>query len=70
MLRISYYLHKSGNYHVTLWSVGQTISVTPAFFRKQIAEGRSVIVGVLEVTAETAQHIGFIVPAPVRTSAI
>lgn len=69
MLRVSYYLHTSGNYHVTLWGVGQAISVCPGFFRKVMQAG-SVIVGCGEVDSQIAEQLGFVLPAELKQSAI
>lgn len=68
-MRISYYLHWSGNYHVTLFNIGQRISVCPGYFRKQM-NATNVIVGCCDITAETAELLGFILPAELKSDAI
>lgn len=61
MYQLTYYLHNSGNYHVTLVDRGQTISLCPGFFRKQMepVQLTRVIVGCLPATTELLQRLGF-----------
>lgn len=61
MFPISYYLHDSGNYHVTLRTMDQTISLCPGYFRKMIGMEGSVIVGCREVDLQTVVELGFVV---------
>lgn len=59
-MQISYYLHASGNYHVTLQAVRQTISLCPGYFRKMISIQGNVQVGCCEIDMELACEVGFI----------
>lgn len=63
MFRISYYLHDTGNYHVTLQTIGQAIILCPAFFRKQIGMKSNVVAGCRDVDLHTIVNLGFVVPS-------
>lgn len=59
MNQLSYYLHASGNYHVTLIGTKQTISLCPGFFIKHVGIHKNAVVGCLPVTSELSSEIGF-----------
>jgi hypothetical protein len=61
MFDLSYYLHWSGNFHVTLPSVGQQICVSVHAMKRIGIEGA--YVGFVEITIQQALELGFILPA-------
>jgi hypothetical protein len=60
MKQLSYVLHPSGNYHVTLICLpSKTISVCPGFFRKHAGVHPSAIVGCLPASDNLLLQLGF-----------
>lgn len=63
MFNLGYYLHESGNYHVTWHQTGQTISFSPRYFRKAVVMRGSVIAASVEVDLRVLLSLGFEIPA-------
>lgn len=67
-LQASYWLHESGNMHVTLHCLDQTLSVRPGYFKRVLEIEYDVEAGFREITVHQAVELGF--KFPVSTSDI
>ena len=66
-VNVSYWKNEAtGNYHVTLHAISQTIVLTPGFFRKVFRMQDNVVVGCREVNFEVLHELGFIVPTEIN----
>lgn len=65
-MNVSYWKNNAtGNYHVTLHAVSQTIVLTPGFFRKVIQMQGNVSVGCRELSFQVLEQLGFVVPSEI-----
>lgn len=66
MSHVSYFKNNAtGNYHVTLHSVSQTIILTPGFFRKVMKMKGNVLVGCKDLSFEVLCELGFVVSSEI-----
>lgn len=66
MSHVSYWKNDAtGNYHVTLHAVSQTIILTPGFFKKVMKMQGNVVVGCREVNFDVLQELGFVIPSEI-----
>ncbi len=63
MFRIVYERHQSGNYHVRLPDLLQTISVRPCVLSRITRVSERSVIGCTDVTVAQLCELGFIVPS-------
>lgn len=63
MFRIVYEKHVSGNYHVTLICISQTISLCPGYFKKVANIEGDVLLGCKDITTSQMDELGFVIPS-------
>lgn len=61
MFRVVYEKHVSGNYHVTLMSISQTISLRPGYLKKIINIKDDVLLGCMDINAFELEKLGFVI---------